>query len=401
MGQAAPAQVQQLDDLVERQGVGGAGRVDREQAAQAAGQVGAGEVGLAGGHPVAVAADRVDLAVVGDHPERVGQRPGREGVGGEARVDQRDRADEPLVAQVGVELRHLGGRQHPLVDDGAGREADDGRAREAALADLALGLLAHGVGEPVEFESGRGLVLGGEEDLVDAGHGGPGGGAEAVGLDGHVPPADDAAALGDRVLPDDGAHAGGGVLVVQRRKNKPGGVMPGLWESEFDHVAIEGVGELEHDSRSVPRVRVRSGGSSVLHPDERGQTALDNGVGGPALHVCDESDATGVVLQVGAVQTRFGIQRETQPRPPSSSSIPAGERRNAVVSDTGRRRPERSKVSDECNASLIRWSSASYHSSDPGVRRRCGVRPVQRYRRERAARFFQAGTPRGRVAGCG
>ena len=34
-----------------------------------------------------------------------------------------------------------------------------------ALAQFALGLLAHGVGEAVEVESGGGPVLGGEEDL--------------------------------------------------------------------------------------------------------------------------------------------------------------------------------------------------------------------------------------------
>ena len=46
---------------------------------------------LARAHPVAVAAQRVDLAVVGDHPERLRQLPGRERVGREARVDERER----------------------------------------------------------------------------------------------------------------------------------------------------------------------------------------------------------------------------------------------------------------------------------------------------------------------
>jgi hypothetical protein len=44
---------------------------------------------LAGSHPVHVAAQGVDLAVMRDHAERMRQVPGREGVGGEALVGQR------------------------------------------------------------------------------------------------------------------------------------------------------------------------------------------------------------------------------------------------------------------------------------------------------------------------
>ena len=71
-------------------------------------------------HPVDVAAQGVDLAVVGDHAERVGQVPGREGVGGEALVHQRQRRHHALVAQVVVIGVDLVGQQHALVDQGAG-----------------------------------------------------------------------------------------------------------------------------------------------------------------------------------------------------------------------------------------------------------------------------------------
>ena len=57
-----------------------------------------GQQRLAGAHPVAVAAHGVDLAVVRDEAERVGQRPGREGVGGEPGVHDGDRALHALVA---------------------------------------------------------------------------------------------------------------------------------------------------------------------------------------------------------------------------------------------------------------------------------------------------------------
>ena len=64
------------------------GRADREEPLEVARDDVGGQLALAGAHPVAVALDGVDLAVVGDEPVRVGARPGREGVGREPRVDQ-------------------------------------------------------------------------------------------------------------------------------------------------------------------------------------------------------------------------------------------------------------------------------------------------------------------------
>ena len=94
---------------------------------------------LAGPHPVPVAGQGVDLAVVGHVPVGVGQRPRREGVGREAGVDQGQAADQPLVGEVGVELGQLVGGQHPLVGDGPGRQRREvarrrSRARPACAA---------------------------------------------------------------------------------------------------------------------------------------------------------------------------------------------------------------------------------------------------------------------------
>ena len=64
------------------------------------GQVVAGGHRLAGAHPVLVPLHGVDLAVVGDVPVGVRQRPGREGVGREALVNQRQSRFEAFVKQV-------------------------------------------------------------------------------------------------------------------------------------------------------------------------------------------------------------------------------------------------------------------------------------------------------------
>ena len=97
-GTERPATHQQLEHRVDRGRVRRL-RIDGRQhgGELVAEQVG-GELTLARPHPVAVAGERVDLAVVGDQPVRVGQRPARERVGREARVQQRERRGAALVA---------------------------------------------------------------------------------------------------------------------------------------------------------------------------------------------------------------------------------------------------------------------------------------------------------------
>ena len=79
---------------------------------------------LAGPHPVLVALHGVDLAVVGDVPVRVGERPRRERVGGEA-ASARARAPTRAARRAGRGRTSpsWSGDEHALVDEGAGREA--------------------------------------------------------------------------------------------------------------------------------------------------------------------------------------------------------------------------------------------------------------------------------------
>ena len=121
MGERVAAAHQELERVVEAGGVGLAFVGDRPQL----GDVGAEQFGidarLPRRHPVDVAAQRVDLAVVGDHPVGMGEPPGREGVGGETLVDERERRLEARVEQVLVVARQLLDEHHALVDDGAAR----------------------------------------------------------------------------------------------------------------------------------------------------------------------------------------------------------------------------------------------------------------------------------------
>ena len=72
-------------------------------------------------HPVDVAAQRIDLAVVRDHPIGMREPPGRERVGREALMDERQRGLVARVQKVAVVGRELADQHHALVDDGAGR----------------------------------------------------------------------------------------------------------------------------------------------------------------------------------------------------------------------------------------------------------------------------------------
>ena len=88
--QRATARDEEVDDVVERRRVGAARADDRLEVVDVLVEELAREERLARAHPVLVAAQRVDLAVVRDEPVRVRALPGRERVGREARVHQRE-----------------------------------------------------------------------------------------------------------------------------------------------------------------------------------------------------------------------------------------------------------------------------------------------------------------------
>ncbi len=71
-------------------------------------------------HPVVVAAQGVDLTVMRQHPERLGQFPGRESVGGITLVIKRKPRHKAFIQQIRVEIGHLFSQEHALIDDRLG-----------------------------------------------------------------------------------------------------------------------------------------------------------------------------------------------------------------------------------------------------------------------------------------
>ena len=146
-------------------------------------------------HPVGVAPEGVDLPVVRDHPERLGQVPAGEDVGGEARMEHAQARPDALVAEVGVEGAQLGRGEHPLVDEGPARQrghvhlvAQVARCRTARLEHP-----SHDVEPPLEVRTGE--AHRGEEELSDPRHPRPREGSELAHLEGDVAPSEEPEAL--------------------------------------------------------------------------------------------------------------------------------------------------------------------------------------------------------------
>ena len=196
VGSRAAAEHEQLHQAVERGRVGDVVAQQRVDLLDVLAEEVGGELELPRAHPVAVAAQGVDLAVVGEHAVRVGELPAREGVRGEARVHERQAADHALVAQVGEVARQLGRGEHALEDHRAAGEARDGELVEVLVLDRAADHVELAL-EGVLVE----VVRGAHEQLGDPrGHRARGRATRAL-VHRHLAPPQDALPLGlDAVL---------------------------------------------------------------------------------------------------------------------------------------------------------------------------------------------------------
>ncbi len=322
VGQAAAGHVQQLQHLVEARGVGRARRADREQPLELPGdQVGL-EQRLAGPHPVAVAHHGVDLTVVGDVAERVGQRPAGERVRREPRVHDRHRRGDPPVGQVGEEVVQLVGGEHALVQQRAGAQRAEVDLR------LALGALAQAERQPLQRHPGEPGPGRGHEQLAEQRHHAPGRRAQELGVDRDVAPAQDDQALlvGELLDPLPGLGHPVGVPLEEGRAH---GVRTGAGKLEVDHLGQEAVRHLEQDPRAVAGVGLGAGGATVVEVAQGRQRLRDDVVAGVPGQGGHEGDAAGVVLEAWVVEPlggRASVQHAHRPVLPSSAPGSPGDR---------------------------------------------------------------------------
>ncbi|CAB4827496.1 unannotated protein [freshwater metagenome] len=295
--QRPPAEVQQLDGLVEPCGVRASGRAYREGALEVR-DVRCGEHGLAGAHPVLVALHRVDLAVVGDKPIRVRQGPRRKRVRGEATVHQRQCRVHSLVGEVGVELAELRRGEHALVHERPRRQGRE--VGGDVTGQFVLDALAHDVDLAVQFEPGCSRRVG-EQEQLERRHDVERGLPEDRGIGGDQAPPERVEALiaHDRLDRRPGPSARCAVggqechsdCVGTRRR-----------QVEGKHSAQEGVGNLDEDPGAVTGVLLGAGGPAVLEVAQRGQTLCHDVVRANALQVGHERHAAGVALEPWVVE---------------------------------------------------------------------------------------------------
>ncbi len=324
VGERIAAHRQQLERVVEGRGVGLALEADRVELLQVVAEHRRLHHALARAHPVEVALDGVDLAVVRDHAVRVRERPLGEGVGREALVHQRQRRDEARILQVLVVLADLVGQQQALVDHRAAAHARHvvlAAVRELERLDRARGGLADHVELALERVGHDHVGAAADEDLAQ--HrllGAHRRRHRHLGVDRHVAPAEHDLALGL-----DGAlellHAGQARRVLLGQEDHADAVLAGRRQHDAlrGHLgAVELVRDLDQDAGAVAHQRVGADRAAVVEVLEDLQALLDDRVRLQALDVRDEADAAGVVLVGGRIEAGARgvrhLERRRRPR---------------------------------------------------------------------------------------
>ncbi|MEY9791221.1 hypothetical protein ABIE77_005780 [Sinorhizobium fredii] len=266
-------------------------------------------------HPVDVAAQRVDFAVMRHHAVGMRQLPGREGVRREALVNQRHRRLEALVGEVLVIGTDLVGEEHTLVDDGRGRQRHDIEAEVAAIRfriDAVGDHLAQREQPPLEFGIGGGVAASTDEDLhmVRLGGGDVGRLGERRIVDRHV-------AEAEQVLPFLGHDLAdhllemGDQLLVARHEEVADGIFAGLRQGDSlaRHLLTEeAIGNLHENARAVTHQRVGADGAAMRQVFEHEQAVAHDLVRLLALHMSDEADAAGIVFVARIIEALFSRQ---------------------------------------------------------------------------------------------
>ena len=189
--QGAACLEKEFDSVVEVCGVAAAGRDDGIELLQVIAEQRGLQQGLARVHPVHVAFERVDFAVVRDVAIRMRELPAGKSVGGEALVHEAERARHIRIRKLAVEIRNLRSEQQAFVDDGACRER---RNVEHAVVlhvrggDFRLGPLANNVELALEGVFVHDSCAA-DENLLNVRLGAAGYAANCGGVDGRIPPA--------------------------------------------------------------------------------------------------------------------------------------------------------------------------------------------------------------------
>ena len=325
MRQRPPGHHEELEHVVERRRVAAAFANHRQDLLQVVAEEARLEQPFARAHPVDVARERVDLAVVRDVAVRVRERPRRERVRAEPLVHERQRRLHVGVRQIREHRLDLARREHALVDQRVRRQADDveelpAGVRQRQLIHRALEPLADHVQPALERRVvGRGFpgfpgfpgVLAAlrDEDLFEHRLDGHRARADRAVVGRHVAPADQALAFFGR---DRGQQPLDRFAVgrIARQEHEADAVLAGGRERRRSNLSQKLVRDLEEDAGAVAGVGLAAARAAVRQVLEHLQRLADDGVRLAAFDVHDEADAAGVVLVAGVVEAR-ALSRRT------------------------------------------------------------------------------------------
>ena len=262
---------------------------------------------LPGLHPVDVAPERVDLAVMAEKAVWMSPIPAREGIGAETRVHHGDGAFHILIVQLGIIGPYLLGKQHALIDNGFAGET---RNIEIAAAENACGVF-----DPLGDSATNDIQLSFKLDFRS-----------------HILSASDKKLFDDRLFRSCcltkrfvlGGHLSEpekllslrldhltadildspALRNVRRQKNHADAVVF-LWR-QFDIAfrtdpAKELVGNLQKNTRTVSGVFFASAGTAVLEIFVDLQALFDNCVRLDSFDVSDKSHSAGIMLELRIV----------------------------------------------------------------------------------------------------
>ncbi len=306
MAHVAPAAHKQFQLVVQLAAVAALPGDDRAQLGRMLAPHGVRKIALTRPHPILVALQRVDLAVVADHAEGLGALPCGEGIRAVALVKDGDSRGEVRIAQVRVEVRQLRGQHQALIDDGAAAEAGDVKALHIGGAPAVDDGLAHQVEHALEvvariarfrraphqhlLHPRAARLSPAPQCAVDNGHGAEG---QRLQLE-----------LG-AYLADDAARMVAVLCVLAEQKELAHGQIAGrrrLYAYPLQFALEKLVGQLRQDAGPVTRLAVIRHRAAVRMIGERFQRHLQNGMAAPSLDVGHKTDAARIVFVARVIQ---------------------------------------------------------------------------------------------------
>ncbi len=259
------------------------------------------------GHPVDVAAQGIDLAVMRDHAERMSQIPGRKGVGGEALVHEGEGAHHAWIPQVAEVFAHLVGQQHSLVNDGARGQRRNIKACALPLAELADHMLC-GLADNEQFALEgvlvRSVFAAPDEYLANHRFDRLDAFTQGAVIDRHIAPGQQSLPLGFDFLGQYlfAGTARGRIARQEQHANPVFSRRRQLDVAPAHLVAQETVRNLDHDARTVTRQRISADRAAVSQIFQNLQALRNPLVTGLAFDMSDETNAAGIMFMARVVQ---------------------------------------------------------------------------------------------------